>query len=267
MGTTVDQTTSSSKGGGTCDKPKSHSGDESGFCLTLIKHFLKYLLLYLFVLDPKINHIKVIFRNSLLVFCIFPLSSFSYWDTWGQMTKLKQFSNELNALHSKENNPWIGEYSASQAAEHPSWANPGESEFCRVLVAMRKQGMTAWEVGEFLMRLAGQSGNKERVFGLSWLAGVIQDREIITNPWEEGIGWLDAVCFWSSGALTGTPRFFTFRFVDMALWPGAASSWTYKFISTTGYKHFHMCAREALDASYFVLARISRKEIFYGAYK
>lgn len=34
-----------------------------------------------------------------------------------QMTKMRQFSNKFDVFYSRENNLWIGEYSASQAVE------------------------------------------------------------------------------------------------------------------------------------------------------
>lgn len=50
--------------------------------------------------------------------------------------KLKQFCNEFDVLYSKENNPGLGEDSASQTVEHSTRRIWGKNEF-----------QNAWEEG------------------------------------------------------------------------------------------------------------------------
>lgn len=66
------------------------------------------------------------------------------------MTKLKQFSNKFDALYSRENNPWTGEYMASQAVKHSSQGILGKSEFYRVLRRQCGNDMIGQEVVGFL---------------------------------------------------------------------------------------------------------------------
>lgn len=80
--------------------------------------------------------------------------------------------------------------------------------------------------------MAGQLGNKERGFDLSWLAGVVyptlfrtrKSLQLIGN--RESAAWIHILHFWSSGPFTGTLNLSKFQFSDTAQQVAAAPSWT-----------------------------------------
>ena len=53
------------------------------------------------------------------------------------------------------------------------------------------------------------------MIGWGCISDVIYNREIITDPWQVGPGWLDRLCFWSSTAFTGRGKLLKFQFPDM----------------------------------------------------
>ena len=72
----------------------------------------------------------------------------------GQMTKLKQFSNEFDVLFQGKTIHGLGEYRPTHAEEHSSRGTLGKDEFYLEVVA-QKQGLIGWVARDFLIRLVG----------------------------------------------------------------------------------------------------------------
>lgn len=103
-----------------------------------------------------------------------------------QISYLKQFSNEFEVLYLRESDPWIGECSVSLIS---SGGSTFPEEFWAI-VSFRVLKEIIWLAGIAsltLFRKIKEQGNKYRA----------------ELTWSLGIGWIDTLHFWSSGAFTG----------------------------------------------------------------
>ena len=113
-----------------------------------------------------------------------------------QRRKLRPFSNEFNVLYSKENNPWLEEYSDSQAMEHSPREFEQEWVLCSIRSGKAIRAGLAGVVNMTLFRKIKEQGNKYRaqkygVWGLAdWMYCVSGQAEPLQEH-EVSVCWCD----------------------------------------------------------------------------